>query len=94
MLAWWILSSALAPERVLPLVGLGVALALAGRRYSLAALTLFGGGVAVGFFSKDGLLSALQVIPLATSHHFLTGPISSQPSRAVFRTQRPCEYAG
>lgn len=76
-LTWWILSSALAPERVLPLVGLGVALALAGRRYSLGALALFGGGLAVGFFSKDWLLSALQAIPRATSHHFLTGPISS-----------------
>jgi hypothetical protein len=76
-LTWWILSSALAPERVLPLVGLGVALALVDRRYSLGALALFGGGVAVGFFGKDWLLSALEAIPRATSHHFLTGPISS-----------------
>ena len=76
-LTWWILSSALAPERVLPLVGLGVALALVDRRYSLGALALFGGGVAVGFFSKDWLLSALEAIPRATSHHFLTGPIST-----------------
>jgi hypothetical protein len=76
-LTWWILSSALAPERVLPLVGLGVALALVDRRYSLGALVLFGGGVAVGFFCRDWLLSALAAIPRATSHHFLTGPISS-----------------
>jgi hypothetical protein len=76
-LTWWILSSALAPERVLPLVGLGVALALVGRRCRLGALVLFGSGVAFGFFSKDWLLSALQAIPRATSHHFLTGPISS-----------------
>ena len=76
-LTWWILSSALAPEQVLPLVGLGVALALVGRRCSLGALALFGGGVAVGFFSKDWLLTALEAIPRATSHHFLTGPISS-----------------
>ena len=76
-LTWWILSSALAPERILPLVGLGVALALAGRRCSLGALALFGGGVAVGFFGRDWLLSALEAIPGATSHHFLTGPISS-----------------
>jgi hypothetical protein len=76
-LTWWILSSALAPERVLPLVGLGVALALVDRRYSLGALALFAGGVAVGFFSKDWLLEALEAIPRATSHHFMTGPISS-----------------
>jgi hypothetical protein len=71
------LSSALAPERVLPLVGLGVALALGSPRYSLGALALFGDGVALGFFSKDWLLSVLEAIPRATSHHFLTGPISS-----------------
>jgi hypothetical protein len=76
-LTWWILWSALAPERVLPLVGLGVALALVDRRYSLGAFVLFGGGVAFGFFGQDWLLSALQAIPRATSHHFLTGPISS-----------------
>lgn len=76
-LIWWILSSALAPERILPLIGLGAALALVDRRYSLGALALFGGGVAVGFFGKDWLLSVLEAIPRATSHHFLTGPISS-----------------
>ncbi len=76
-LTWWILSSALVPERVLPLLGLGVALALVGRRYSLGALALFGSGVAVGFLSRDWLLAALETIPRATSHHFLTGPISS-----------------
>lgn len=76
-LMWWILSSALAPERILPLVGLGVALALVDRRYSLGALALFGGGLAVGFFRKDWFLSALEAIPRATSHHFLTGPIST-----------------
>jgi hypothetical protein len=75
-LTWWILSSALVPERVLPLVGLGIALALVDRRYGLGALALFGGGVAVGFFSRDWLLSAIEAIPGATSHHFLTGPIS------------------
>jgi hypothetical protein len=48
-----------------------------GGRYRLGALALFGGGIALGFFSKDWLLSALEAIPRATSHHFLTGPISS-----------------
>jgi hypothetical protein len=76
-LSWWILSSALAPERVLPLVGLGVALALVSLRYSLGALVLFGGGIAVGFLGQDRLLSALEAIPQAINHHFLTGPISS-----------------
>jgi hypothetical protein len=76
-LTWWILTSALAPERVLPLLGFGVALALVDRRYSVGALVLFGVGVAVSFLSQHWLLSGLEAIPGATDHHFLTGPISS-----------------
>jgi hypothetical protein len=76
-LTWWIFSSALAPERVLPLVGIGAALALVDFRYCLAALVLFGGGITVGFIAHDWLLSALEKIPQATNHHFLIGPISS-----------------
>ena len=75
--AWWILSSALVPERMLPLAGVGIALALVRLRYCLAALGLFGGGMAIGFIAHDRLLSALEEIPQATSHHFLIGPISS-----------------
>ena len=75
--AWWIVSSALVPERVLPLAGIGIALALVRLRYCLAALGLFGGGMAIGFIAHDRLLSALEEIPQATSHHFLIGPISS-----------------
>ena len=33
--------------------------------------------IAIGFFSRAWLLSALEAIPGATSQHFLTGPISS-----------------
>jgi hypothetical protein len=76
-LTWWILSSALAPERVLPLVGIGIASALVDFRYCLAALVLFGSGITIGFIAHDWLLSALETIPQATNHHFLIGPISS-----------------
>ena len=74
---WWMFSSALAPERVLPLVGIGVALALVGFGYCLAALVLFGSGIIFGFLAEGWLLSALEKIPQATNHQFLTGPISS-----------------
>jgi hypothetical protein len=75
-LTWWILSSALAPERVLPLVGLGVALALVDLRCGVAALALLGGGIVAGFVAKDWLLSALETVPQAANHHFLIAPIS------------------
>lgn len=74
---WWVFSSALAPERVLPLIGVGVALALVGFRYCIAALALFGSGIIVGFLAEGWLLSALETIPQAENHQFLTGPICS-----------------
>jgi hypothetical protein len=74
---WWIFSSVLAPERVLPLIGVGVALALVGFRYYVAALALFGSGIIVGFLAKDWLLSAFETIPQAANHQFLTAPICS-----------------
>jgi len=74
---WWIFSSALTPERVLPLIGIGLALALVGFRYCIAALALFGGGIIVGFLAEDWLLSALEKIPQAANHQFVTGPICS-----------------
>lgn len=80
LLARWILSSALAPERVLPLLGLGAALSLAGRRQCLAGALLFAGGIAVGLQQREPMLSALALIPHAPRHHFLTGPIASVAS--------------
>jgi hypothetical protein len=76
LLASWILTSALAPERVLPLIGLAVALGLGGRRVFVGSLLLFGIGIAGGFFAQDWLLSLLAAIPQASSHGFMTGPIS------------------
>ncbi len=59
------------------MVGIGVALALVDLRYCLAAFVLFGSGITVGFLAEDRLLSALEKVPQAMNHHFLTGPISS-----------------
>ena len=75
-LAWWIASSALAPVRVLPLLGLGVALGLADIYLCAGSLLLFGLGVAAGLVTQDRFVAALASLPQAASHDFLTGPIS------------------
>jgi hypothetical protein len=76
-LGGWILSSTLSYERVLPLLGLGVVLALVSPGQRLAAFALFSLGIALGFFFAHPFVSAVEVIPGAITHHFLTGPISS-----------------
>jgi hypothetical protein len=75
-LARWILADTLAPARVLPLLGFGVALALIGGRALVAALALFALGVACGLFAQDRLLAILDFVPGAATHMFLTDPIS------------------
>lgn len=76
-LRWWIMSNALAYERVLPLFGLGAVLALVSLGQRIAAFALFSLGIALGFFFAGSFLSAVALIPGAITHHFLTGPISS-----------------
>lgn len=75
-LARWTLTDTLAPERVLPLIGLGVAFGLVGVRVYSAALLLLGLGIIAGFTAEDRLLRILDAIPQAATHLFLTGPIS------------------
>ena len=74
-LARWTLSETLAPARVLPLIGLGVACALIGRRALTAALALFGLGIVAGLAGQDRLLAILDLLPRAAMHLFFTGPI-------------------
>jgi hypothetical protein len=76
LLASWILTSALAHEHVLPLIGFAVALGLVGSRVFVGSLLLFGIGIAGGFFVQAWLLLLLAAIPQASSHGFMTGPIS------------------
>lgn len=76
-LSWWILDSALSPQRVLPLVGLGFGLALTGRLGCAAAAVLGVAGIAAGHIYRDGLLSLLGHLPGAAAHIFLTGPVAS-----------------
>ncbi len=75
-LARWILTETLAPQRVLPLIGLGAACALAGTQAFAAALLLFGVGILGGFVAQDWLLWMLYGLPQAPTHLFMTGPIS------------------
>ena len=72
----WILAETLAPARVLPLIGLGAAFALVGKRSLGAAIVLFGLGIAAGLVAEDRLLRFLDAVPRAATHLFLVGPIS------------------
>ncbi|MGB0085176.1 MAG: hypothetical protein WBP94_07385 [Rhodomicrobiaceae bacterium] len=76
-LAWWILTNAFAYERILPLVGLGVLLALGDIRQCLTGLAAFTLGIVLGFSFVDSFTSALAGLPGAKTHLFLTGPILS-----------------
>jgi hypothetical protein len=75
-LARWILVETLAPARVLPLVGMSVAFALLGAPILILSLTLFVVGVGSGLYTEDLLLWALDSVPGAATHSFLTDPIS------------------
>jgi hypothetical protein len=75
-LARWTLADALAPERVLPIIGLGVLFGLVGIRTFAAAFLLFAFGIIAGLIAEDWLLRLLDVVPNAATHLFLTGPIS------------------
>ena len=75
-IGWWILTDALAPERVLPLVGLGTALGLVELRFDVTALAGFALGIAAGFLAQDQLQSLLARLPQASSHLYLSGPIA------------------
>jgi hypothetical protein len=76
-LAWWIMHSALAPERVLPLIGLGIAFGLVGTRSCIVGALLLGIGIALGFTFYKPILDPLWAIPSATQSNFMTGPIAS-----------------
>jgi hypothetical protein len=75
--AWWILTSALTVERVVPLLGLGAAVALLSRGRSFFALALFVLGTVIGFKVRLWFLSAMAPVPGAVNHLYLTGPLSS-----------------
>lgn len=77
MIAGWVLTSAFSLERVVPLLGLGVALALLDRRRSWSALAIFVAGAVIGFKLRPWFTAALDGVPQAAAHLLLSGPISN-----------------
>jgi hypothetical protein len=77
MTSWWVLNSGLSPERVMPLAGLGVAIALVRARHAVVASMTFLLGVALGMFFRDQYLALMTDVPGAATHLFLTGPFST-----------------
>lgn len=73
---WWILNSALSPERVLPLVGLGLATALVSVRLGVLTLVALLLGEVVGALLYDRFLGVMAGVRGATTHAFLTAPFS------------------
>lgn len=74
---WWILNSGLSAERIMPLAGLGVAIALARGRHAVVALATFLLGVVLGMLFRDRYLALMADVPGVTTHLFLTGPVSA-----------------
>jgi len=74
--AGWFLSHALSPERVLPLVGLGVACALERVNAFGLALALFTAGIAIGFATQDLINLVIYNVVHGATYLFLTGPLS------------------
>ena len=75
---WWILTNASAFQRILPLIGLGVLLALVDLRASIAGFLLFAVGIALGYALVDAIVLALERLPSGPArHHFLTAPVLS-----------------
>lgn len=76
-LAWWISNSALRPDRVLPLIGVGAALALVRPLACGAAAAALVIGLALGFAFYAPMLDPLWVFPRAAESNFLTGPAAA-----------------
>jgi len=74
--AGWFLLHAVSPERVLPLVGLGVACALVRLNASGLALALFTAGIAIGFATQDWINWVIYNVVHGATYLFLTAPLS------------------
>ncbi|MBN2739656.1 MAG: hypothetical protein JXR35_02025 [Rhodobacteraceae bacterium] len=88
----WLIRDALAVERLFPLFGFGIALALVPMRYARIAGALWVVGMAAGLGLRVEIMAALQQIPGAITHHFLTMPISAiviGATLALGRAPRP-----
>lgn len=73
----WLIRDALAVERLFPIFGFGIALALVPVRRAQIAALLWVMGMGLGLAFRIELMAALQQIPGAITHHFLTLPITA-----------------
>jgi len=76
LLGRWILSSPLTAERVAPLVGLGIALALLPRAVAVIGMAAFATGMAGGVVLREPLMALLIDVPGAPTHLFYAFAIS------------------
>lgn len=75
---WWVLTNAGAFQRVLPLIGLGILMALIDLRASIAGFALFAVGIILGFAFAEMIVAAMTQLPTSPErHHFLTAPALS-----------------
>ena len=72
----WLLSQALAPELILPIVGLGFASGLISLRIFFTTLVLLIIGILGGFAAYDRVIFLLYIVWNAPSDLSVTGPIS------------------
>ena len=72
----WFWPNAFAPQRILPLIGLGAACGLVGVRAFVAAILFFGLGIACGFVMHERIVLFLYATLHGPTYLFLTGPIS------------------
>lgn len=75
LLSRWVLTGVLAPERVMPLIGIALLFGLTGRRAHGAGIALFLVGMAAGFTWHVALLTRLSALPNVEMHAFLTAPL-------------------
>lgn len=73
---WWMVSEALSFRRVLPLVGLGAALALLTWRAGAIALVAFPLGLAFGGRGIDALIATAVQIPGGSRYSMIVGLVS------------------
>jgi len=73
--AGWFLTYAIAPERALPLVGLGIACGIVRVPVLGLTLALFGLGIVIGMAAHDWLILTIFTVLEGTTHLSLTTPI-------------------
>ncbi len=75
-IGWWLASEALSFRHVLPLVGLGAALALLPWRAGLVGFGAFAFGIVSGGYGIDALIAAVVQIPGGAEYQTLTRLVS------------------